>query len=182
MKVLSNATPVAIWHEVILEAEGHCGTHLQTELEAYLVFMLVRYMNQPSIVQQIMASHFLEAIHAGYHESELLLQRVGDICLLFSGFFPGIAEKRKVNIPYFIQLGRTAYSTISQSNDDIYHQLDLQFVPVMDVLQAMRQYSKECPDLLPLQAYELWHECGSQRAFSILQLYSSASSMRLGKK
>jgi hypothetical protein len=175
MKVLVSATPVALWQEIIHEAENVCGTHLQEEIEAYLVFMLVRYMDKPEMVKQIMATSFLEGLKLSAHQRELMLQGVGDGCLLLSGLFPGAAEKRLVKISYFINLGRSAYSNISRANNDVYSRLTRQFVPIMDVLQSTRRYTKDYPDLLPLQAYDLWNESGSQRALAVLKQYTKAT-------
>lgn len=110
------------------------------------------------------------------------MQEVGDKCLLFSGLFPNITTKRHVKIGYFVNLGQAAYGVISKTKNDIYSALSEQFIPLMDVLQTIRRYSVEHPDLLPMQAYELWNETGSQRAFSILKQYSGASPIRLPDK
>lgn len=174
MKVLVSATPVSLWHEIIHEAEGMCRTHLEEDIEAYLVLMLVRYMDKPEVVKQIMAVNFLENIQFSSQQHELLLKGVGDMCLLFSGLFPGLAEKRLVKIGYFVNLGRSAYSNISKSNNDVYNHLTRQFVSIVDILQSIRCYSREHPDLLPLQAYELWNELGSQRALGVLKRYTHA--------
>ncbi|MDR3478684.1 MAG: hypothetical protein P4M14_11710 [Gammaproteobacteria bacterium] len=175
MKVLVSATPVALWREIIHEAESLCGTQLQEEIEAYLVFMLVRYMDKPEMVKQIMATSFLEGLKLSANQREVVLKGVGDTCLLFAGLFPGATEKRLVKIGYFINLGRSAYSNISKSHNDVYGRLTRHFVTIMDVLQSTRCYTKECPDLLPLQAYDLWNESGSQRALGVLKQYTKAT-------
>ncbi len=172
MKVLVNSTPVALWRDIVHEAEATCATPLIEELESYLVFLLVRYMTRPEVVKQIMATQFLESLKLAHKERELALQQVGDACLLLSGLFPGIAEKRLVKISYFINIGRSAYATISRESDDVYGLLTQEFVLLMDVLQSVRQYTRECPDLLPIQAYDLWNESGSKRALRILRQYS----------
>lgn len=172
MTLLLNSTPTALWHEIVHEAEEKCATPLQEELEAYLVFLLARYINKPEILKQILAIEFLQSAELSIAHRELALQAVGDKCLLLSGLFPHIAEKRIVKISYFVNLGQTAYDGISKKHNDLYHLLARQFVPLMDVLQSIRCYSNQYPDLLPLEAYELWHETGSQRALSVLKKYT----------
>lgn len=182
MKLLVNSTPIALWHDIIHDAESSCAVVLQEELESYLVFLLVRYTNKPDVVKQIIATEFLESLKLTPCKKELALQEVGDKCLLFSGLFPNIAEKRFVKIGYFVNLGQAAYGTISKTNNDVYSSLSKQFVPLMDILQSIRRYSKNAPDLLPIQAYDLWNETGSQRALSVLKQYTKAIPIRSADK
>lgn len=175
MKVLVNSTAIGLWREIIHEAEASCRSNLQSELESYLVNLLVRYTNQPELAKQIMATRFMEGVKLSPSERQVALQQVGDTCLIYSGLFPGIAEKRLVKISYYIQMGRSAYGTISKSNNDLYDLLTQQFVAIMDILQSVRQYTKEYPDLSPLQAYDLWNESGSQRALDTLRQYTKSN-------
>jgi hypothetical protein len=178
MKLLINPNPNGLWRDIIHEAEANCRSKLQVELEAYLVNLLVRYSTQPELASQIMATQFLEGAKLSPSERAVALQHVGDSCLLYSGLFPGIAEKRRVKISYFIDMGRSAYSTISTTSNDLYDLLTKSFVAIMDLLQSLRSYSKHHPDLMPLQAYDLWNESGSQRALRTLRQFSNASPMR----
>ena len=181
MKVIVNATSISLWQEVIQEAEAACATPLKAELEYYLASMLIRYMNKPEIAKDILATQFLECIKQSPKQRQFALQQVGDTCLLFSGLFPGIAEKRLVKISYFINLGRCAYANISSTNNDLYDLLTQEFVALMDVLQSIRQYTPDYPDLLPLQAYDLWQEAGSQRALKVLKQYTTSQAICLIK-
>lgn len=175
MKILINSSPVALWHDIIHDAEATCSIPLNQELEAYLVFLMVRYTNKPEMAKAILATEFLENVKASLNQRLLKMQDVGDKCLIFSGLFPQVADKRHVKISYFVNLGQAAYSTISQDKNDLYDSLAQQFVPLMDILQAIRQYSKDMPDLMPLQAYELWNETGSQRAMQALKQYTNGT-------
>jgi hypothetical protein len=175
MKVLINSTTDGLWRDIIHEATGICRSNLQVELESYLVKLLVNYTTKPEVSKEIMATQFLDGAKLSPSERVVALQHVGDKCLIFSGLFPGIAEKRLVKISYFITLGRSAYNTISRTNNDLYDLLTQQFVPIMDILQSVRQYTHACPDLLPMQAYDLWNESGSQRALRTLHQYTQAS-------
>lgn len=171
MKLILNSTPLALWQEIVHDAEISCAITLKEELEAYLVFLLTRYTNKPEIVKKIMATQFLRQIQQQMGK-EYLLKEVGDECLLFSGLFPKVAESRHVKISYFVGMGQTAYAAISKTTNDLYDLLAKHFVALMDILLSVRQYTKECPDLLPIQAYDLWNETGSQRALQILKHYS----------
>jgi len=173
MKILFNDNPLALWYDVIYEAEKTSAISLKTDLESYLVFLLARYANKPEIVQRIMATEFLQGLKLKPSQRQLAFQAVGDNCLIYSGLFPKLSEKRQVKISYFINIGQNAYRSISQTKTDIYGLLSAQFVALMDVLQSIRCYSHEFPDLLPLEAYDLWDETGSKRALHVLQQYTS---------
>lgn len=175
MKILINSNPIALWHDIIHDAEATCSIPLNHELEAYLVFLMVRYTNKPEVAKAIIANEFLQNVAASFNQKQLKMQEVGDKCLIFSGLFPKLADKRHVKISYYVNLGQTAYSTISQDKNDLYDSLAHQFVSLMDILQSIRQYTKEMPDLLPLQAYELWNETGSQRALNVLKQFTSGT-------
>lgn len=173
MARLLTSTSVALWHEMIHDAEKSCAIQLQEEIESYLVFLMMRYMSKPEIVKQILAVDFLHGIQSNPNQRAWMLQEVGDKCLIFTGLFPKQAEKRLVKVSYFVNLGQSSYATISKEQNDLYGSLAEQFVPLMDVLQSVRKGA--AAELLPLEAYELWHETGSQRAYSILQQYTTAS-------
>ena len=174
MSILTNSTQVELWQEAVRHGEDICSVSLKEDLESYLVFLLMKHVNQPEVTKQILATKLFESLQSDRFRRHLLLQDVGDESLLFAGLFPQIAVKRRVKIRYFVEIGRTAYAALSQQANDLYGSLAGQFVILMDVLQSIRQYSKESADLLPLEAYEQWNTVGSQRALRILQLYSAA--------
>lgn len=172
MKILLSSTPMALWHDIIHDAEANCAITLDQELEAYLVCLMIRYTNKPEAIKAIIATEFLNGVNSIHKKRETALQEVGDKCLIFTGLFPKIVDKRLVKISYFVNLGQTAYSAISHKDSDLYGSLATHFVPLMDVLQSIRKYAKEYPDLLPLEAYDLWNETGSQRALRVLRQYT----------
>ncbi len=181
MQILHNSTTTALWHDIIHEAEDQCDIHLKEDLESYLVFLMIRYTTKPHIINQIVATEFLTGIGLKFTERHQLLQAVGDKCLIYTGLFPKIAEKRLVQLSYFVKLGQSSYANISKTHNDLYGGLAKQFVSLMDVLQALRQYSNKYPDLLPLEAYELWNDTGSQRSLKILKQYTEALPLFLNK-
>lgn len=172
--LLTSPTSLCLWHEVIKHAENRCAVSLKEDLEAYLVSLLMRYINKPEVVKQIFAKTFLEALEAALSQRQVSMQHVGDQCLLFAGLFPRAAEKKHVKINYFVNLGRSAYSVVSTVPDDLFSSLALKFVVLTDVLQSIRQYH----DLLPLEAYDQWNELGSQRALKILREFSSGTPLK----
>ena len=148
MNILVNSTSVASWHEIIHEAEVSCATTLNEEVEAYLVFLLIRYLTKPEIVKQVIANEFLAGLQLTAAQRELALRGVGDKCLLFSGLFPKIAEKRLVKISYFVNMGQSAYGTLARTHHDLYASLAKQFVTLMDVLASVRRHTSDFPGFI----------------------------------
>ena len=164
-------TDVAQWHALVNEAQAACQHNLDEPIESYLVFLLMRFAERPDLVGKVMALEFLQAQQEPAQTTHQL-RDVGDQCLLFSGFFPQIAERRLVKVSYFVGIGRAAYdqlaSLVDCHSDRLYGRLAEAFVTVMDVLQAMRSLSGEAV-LQPLAAAELWAETGSRSALRTLR-------------
>lgn len=168
MRLAADKQVISLWHEVINDAQQQCSIRLNLQLEHYLVSLLMRYSNQPDLAMRVFATSFLEAQQQRQQQRLQSLQMVGDECLIFAGLFPESAQHRHVKVSYFVDLGRSAYSAISHTANDIYWLLAIEFVALMDVLQAIRPTS----DLLPLTAFEEWDELGSTHARKVLEYYS----------
>jgi hypothetical protein len=165
-------TSTSQWHELVREAASSAEHELDEELESYLVFLLMRFMNNRAIASRTLAVEYLHGqLERGTVRRERL-RDVGDHCLLFSGLFPKLAERRRVRLSYFIDLGRGAYhqlsAELSHSLSETFASLSASFVDLMDVLQAMRRVSLEESALQPIEAFDLWSATGSRTAFNII--------------
>jgi hypothetical protein len=178
MKALMlHPTTTAQWQALIQDAEQACHTPLGEELQSYLVFLLMQH-NSGEWIDHIMALKYLNALETQGRFREEQLREVGDECLLFSGLFPAHAERRRVRISYYVNLGISAYGVLSRSlagvRAKVYKKLSQKFVALMDVLQATRELEGNLPLLQPLQAMELWNDTDSAHAFATLQHYTPA--------
>ena len=171
--IIVHPTPLAEWHALVNEAKKAASITLPEEIESYLVFLLMRFANSPEIVHSLLATDFLQSLGAIRRERLERLREVGDKCLLFAGLFPGRARRRRVRISYFVKLGQTAYSSLSEKRDlqiaDLYANLCEQFVLLMDTLQTMRELKDQSTALDLLQAEELWADTRSQHALRTLR-------------
>lgn len=169
--LIMESTSLAQWYDLVCQAEGESAIRLHADLESYLVFLLMRFMDHPEWIKSILAMEFLQGIQWS-DRSKDILQSVGDKCLLFAGLFAEQTEKRRVQRSYFVYLGQSAYETLAghtyRVNADLYYALSDRFVALMDVLQTIRAM-REPEFLKPLQAAELWHETGSTYALKNLQ-------------
>ncbi|MBB71220.1 MAG: hypothetical protein CMF50_02325 [Legionellales bacterium] len=172
-----NPTSTAQWHHLVQDAAFHAGLQLDEELESYLVFLLMRFVEQPHLSNQALALEYLRSQLHGRGQQHETLQAVGDKCLLFAGLFPGHAQRKRVRISYFVDLGQTAYHHLSLVSraalGELYGTLRNEFVVLMEVLQASRELTG-ANALLPLEAMELWQDTQSQRAYACLKDLSDA--------
>lgn len=165
------------WYELISEARKASLVTLTEDTESYLVFLLMRFMNNPEIVKDVLSTEYLIGLANHQQLRETLLQDVGDKCLLMAGLFPGRAERKRVRISYFVKLGQNAYGILShlaakKGIAALYSDLSHDFVPMMDVLQTTRELeNKLFSQLTPIEAYELWFDTNSAHAFKVLQQY-----------
>jgi len=177
--IVVEPTATASWHSLVHEAEALCEFHLHQESESYLVFLLMRFAQRPEMGSRILATDYLESFLAHGERRKENLREVGDHCLLFSGLFPQLAERRRVKVSYYVNLGRSAYNVLSEENSaqlaEMYSQICEEFVPMMDVLQAMRKLGQEQSGLNPLAAMELWQDTGSRQALESLGRITSAT-------
>ena len=167
-RLILEPTSQAQWLRLLHEAESACHRQLDENLESYLVFLLMRYTVKPQCTDRIMASDYLESQLLPGEQRIGRLRDVGDHCLLFSGMFPQLAERRMVRVSYFVTLGRSSYRQLSDVLDrgwaTVYQHLSEAFIVLMDVLHAMRELGGEAV-LTPLQVMDLWADTGSRRCY-----------------
>ncbi|HFE38885.1 MAG TPA: hypothetical protein ENK06_10790, partial [Gammaproteobacteria bacterium] len=125
--IIVEPSSTAQWQKLVLDAEAACDFQLSEDLESYLVFLLMRFLEKPEFTSKIMAMDYLHSFIANGQVQQEKLRDVGDHCLLFSGLFPKIAERRQVKISYYVAMGKTAYQhlgdTCKAQLNEFYHQL-----------------------------------------------------------
>lgn len=141
-QLIVHPTATSQWYALINDAQVRRRLQLDEELESYLVFLLMRFTEQPEIADSILALDFLQSQHEVGQAQQELLRDVGDKCLLFSGLFPGLAKRRRVDSDYFVTLGQSAYATLSQMEVKktavLFSGLCQEFICLKDILQAIR--------------------------------------------
>lgn len=180
MPELMVGTSTAQWQALVTEAEAACRCSLGEEMQSYLVFLLMRFARRTEVAASVLALEYLNGVLSSGRQRLDQLQEVGDKCLLYSGLFPHRAERRRVKISYYVDLGRSAFSQLAANGRvapqyALYQNVADTFVPMMDVLQAMRTQGGAVAVLTPLQALELWQDTGSMRALDELRQATSGT-------
>lgn len=189
-KLVLYPTEMSQWHALVNEAQVARALQLNEDVESYLVFLLMRYCSQPKLSSSLLAMDFFDSCHAVGQVRQDLLRDVGDKSLLFSGLFPGLAQKRHVNISYFIEMGQGAYGMLStcceHSIAQLFASLCEGFISLMAVLHAMRDRSMSGElQLFSAEDYAAWKNSDSDKVLQTLQKQSDTlqkQTSSIGKK
>lgn len=161
-------TATAQWRSLVRRAGRACDARLDEPVEAYLVFMLMRFSDRTGLGGRALALEFLEALQQSVKSATPRLRDTGDECLLVCGLFPQRVRRRRVPLSYYVELGRGAYGTLAShgvaSETEPFDALASEFLVIMEVLQAMRGDDAR-PALGALEAAELARDTGSRRAW-----------------
>ena len=123
MSDIRQGAAAALWQDLVREAQAASGGTLDESQESYLVFVLLRHQRDERLLARIQALEWLQAQqHAGRARTDAL-RDVGDRCLLVAGLFPDLAQRRRVSVDYFIDLGRGAYQGVADAGRDAYAEL-----------------------------------------------------------
>jgi len=137
-------TPTAQWHQLVVDAKEALKVTLEEDVESYLVFLLMRYVCFRRLSKFFVAEEYMRAEQAlSQSARRMKLRRTGDMCLAFSGLFPGIVERRMVSLQYYIDMGRTAYGELAEDRElkslrKLYFELSKVFPTLVELLWAMR--------------------------------------------
>jgi hypothetical protein len=176
--LLIHTSATAEWLSLVNEAESAAELHLDEEIQSYLVFLLMRFTERPELAASVLAVEYLQSMQSSGRIGQDQLRNVGDKCLLYSGLFPERAERRRVKISYFVDLGRSAYHQLSDRMEHsaaaMFLNLADAFVSLMDILQTMRALGSPAKQLSPFNAFELWRDTGSQVALRTLRKNTQA--------
>jgi hypothetical protein len=137
-------TELAHWHALVNEAQLKARHELGETLESYVVYLLMRFTQQPDISKTILAEDYLTAINSP-RTNDGKLQSVGDKCLILSGLFPDRNRQKGLPAEYIPKLGKSAFFALHQQEsnnpnpDTVFGQLAHQFETVTRVIDYLRQ-------------------------------------------
>lgn len=167
-----------LWYTLIHEGQKVSNQPLNPSLEKYLVDLLSRFYADSSLAKSAVGLDFLEALQLHSLQGQFLaLQTVGDKCLLLSGLFPEQAQRRRVDVNYYVQLGRQAYGILTtlspyqRQQTHFFASLREAFVTLMNVLQSLRHGTSMDIAQNILLSLEIAEKTGGTYAKKCLQLH-----------
>lgn len=152
---------------VIVNSRGYFFASLQRALfarrietlpavEIYLVDILEKYMHTDKLydesnssgkkTRETLAEMMLKASTANSRQRTELLRKLGDSALYISGFFGPSLQRKIVDIDYYIDMGTTAYDSLSREITEdtfskAYLEISRRFTDFVDVFSLMSQSS-----------------------------------------
>lgn len=106
---LEQGTALALWQELVVHGEAKAGVRLSETTESYLVFLLMQHLRDGALAGRTLALEWLAALERVGTARAEQLREVGDRSLLIAGFYPGLAERRRVTPEYYLRMGQRAY-------------------------------------------------------------------------
>lgn len=164
--ILTEAAPTALWRDAVREAAQRADVALDEELESYLVFVLMRHLGDAELGARVLAIDYLEALLASGSQRAQALRDTGDRCLLIAGLFPEQAQRRRVSLGYFLDLGIAAYTAEAEHARTalaaLYRHLAAAFATLVRALVELRRLSGDWQGLDALARHALGRADGRQ--------------------
>ena len=144
-------TSKAQWCHLLHEAQGMIGWRMSAGVESYILLMLEHYSEEGGF-DCVIALDYMRSLAKSGREKLDGLRHVGDRCLLMTGLFPERIISSTLPVSYYVGVGQSAYREVAHSvlnvkelavDRELYLDLSLSFVGVMDVLTAMRHVSSD---------------------------------------
>lgn len=158
---LRQGAAAELWQAMVREAGARVGEPLDESRESYLVFVLLKHLRDEQLLGRVQATDWLNAQAQLGHVRTDALRDVGDRCLLIAGLYPGLAERRRVTVDYFIDLGRSAYLGVAETGRNVYaalfEQLARTYRDLVRTLRALREDRPYALDLLELAPVGVRH-------------------------
>lgn len=173
--------PQEYFRKKVLEAIGSLKIKLDDDLEFYVVNLLCDFITPSRIETESggystleipLALLYKQAIEAPSHQKVRIYKQLGDTSLYLSGFFQDFFNRKAFDIDYYINLGSSAYNSVSsimrddhkdEKFSDMYHKLAEKFTSLVDVVAEVSdsQESERPTDILA--TYNRWTRNNSER-------------------
>ncbi len=162
---------------------------LKAELPAiqYLADLLIRNISseqffsrdaEGNLKQDTLAELYLEFMQGSPEKQKAALKRLGDLCMLVTGFFSPSLTRKAVDLDYYFGMGGGAYwqlANLPSSKDaSTYLELSQKFKPFSDLLGEFSERSGIQNNSDLLRTYERWLFTGNERLKNLLSTHGIA--------
>ncbi|NBX69110.1 MAG: hypothetical protein EBR01_09145 [Proteobacteria bacterium] len=125
------------------------------------------------LADTLLTDLYAQYLKAQTEEKKIILRRLGDICLMISGYFAESIRGKIVDLGYYFGMGGTAYSNLAHlvieaEPKETFDELSAKFESFSNVLGEMSERSGLQSNKDVLRLYERWIVTGSDRLRSLL--------------
>lgn len=123
--------------------------------------------------ETLLTELYLQYLQARDEEKKVILQRLGDLCLMVSGYFSESIKRKVVDIGFYFGMGGSAYYNLStmmqeKQSKETFDELSSKFESFSNVLGEMSERCGVQSNKDVLRLYERWITTGSDRLKSLL--------------
>ena len=162
----------------------------------YLVDLMVRHTESEQffakdeegrLKNNVLADIYGEYLQGDTQQKRIALRRLGDVCLMVTGFFPDSLNRKLIDIDYYFGMGGTAYWTLSnlQLTDltrTLFKELSVKFKTFSEVLAEFSDRSGLQNNKDLLRIYEKWLLTGSDRLKGLLSEHGIQTPVKFDPK
>ena len=164
------------FQEAVEEAFNQRKLQPEPELKTYVVDVLKHYLAVENLynqkdesgrrTRQTMAEMFLEACQLGKKDRAERLKKMGDCSLYISGFFSDSFQRKIIDVDYYVDMGRMAFSSLASDMDEdhfakLFTELSNQFLKLVDVLSLISKKAKIMDEENVLRMMDVYSKTGS---------------------
>lgn len=171
-------------YDIVCENEKNVSIVLDDYSKLYLLNTIKGLMEREDffysniIGQDALGEAFMKAFTKDLLGKIQALKAVGDLCLIYSGFFPDKFNKKLVDIDYFIKLGQVSFLTLHRIYTNINSLSDLknlylsvyrEFTKIVTVMLEIAKRFNLFDENNLLKIYERWQKTGLVTLYNILR-------------
>ncbi|MBI2026327.1 MAG: hypothetical protein HYS98_00705 [Deltaproteobacteria bacterium] len=174
--------PEYFFKEVLEKALRNQNVEASPEAAFYLVNLLSEFIQTEKLFDtqkeglrscEPLALKYSKALQEDRVQKIKLLKETGDLSLYVSGFFGESLNRSLVDITYYISMGETAYSNLSELIQEkvfreVFAELSGNFVKFVDILAEISHHSLGHSQKSLLSLYEQWIKTRSSRLYKLL--------------
>lgn len=172
------------FYDIVSEKEKNAKIELSDYSKLYLMNLLKGLIEKNDffyrdiIGNDALAEAFMKALSEELLKKVQKIKAVGDLCLIYSGLFPDMLNKKLVDVDYFIQLGKVSfltlhriYVTMNSLSDlkNLYYSIFLDFLKLVTVMIEISKSFKLIDQNNLLKVYERWQKTKIQGLYEILK-------------
>jgi hypothetical protein len=187
VRVITDMNVKEHFRQTVVAALANQNVRAKEDTVYYLVNLLDHFSKSENLFSTTdngpaippLALLYAQAVEANDVESKrYLLRRLGDVALLIGGVFPGSLSRKLVDVDYYIGMGGSAYSNLSDITHGsrqiralrgVYAELSAKFQRFVDVLAEVSENSHLNSPTDTLRLYEIWAKTGSPRTAAKLR-------------
>ena len=140
MQLLTESTAVSAIYNMVIEAENNCGIFLEQDLQSFVVYALLRNINNNQLKDFVFATELLNAVNTTNRRN---LEAVLDNALIYAGMYPQRANKSGLSTSYYHDIGVAAssqlsvyYANLNSSYQNVYKKISTDFSYMITVLKS----------------------------------------------